>query len=143
MQPGVTAERTRKTRFHPAGIRDRAFDYFPRLQRCRRYVELHYAEPLTLDTVAAVAGLERTYFSAYFHARIGVRYRDWLCWMRVNEALKLIADSDARLTDICYAVGFQDLRTFERSFERCTGESPQRARRNAAGPRRSACDPNS
>jgi AraC-like DNA-binding protein len=97
----------------------------------KRYVEAHYDERLTLATTARVAGFEKTYFSAWFHARAGVRYRDWLSWVRICQALRLMRETDSSLTDICFAVGFGDLRTFERAFERCTGECPRSARRHA------------
>ncbi len=89
----------------------------------------HYAEPLSLEIVAGVAGLEKTYFSRFFHEKTGVCYREWLSWFRVARATDLINSRHLTVTEIAFAVGFQDLRTFERSFEKWTGECPRDAKK--------------
>ena len=95
------------------------------MQRVKRFVDEHYADPLPLSRVASVAGLERSYFSRYFHKKSGVCYRDWLNWLRVNRAIDLMNTRDLSITEIGFAVGFRDLRTFERAVDRCTGQCPK------------------
>ena len=110
--------------FQPEKIDYRAFHYYLRLGKVKRYVDLHYRDPLNLNVVAAVAGLERTYFSKFFHEKTGVCFHDWLNWVRVNHAIELMPLDDRSITEIALEVGFQDLRTFERAVEKCTGHTP-------------------
>ncbi len=114
--------------FQPENIDHQAFRYYPRLGKVKRYVDLHYCEPLNLQALAEVAGLERTYFSRFFHEKTGVCFRDWLSWIRVNHAMELMASDDRPITEIALEVGFHDLRTFERAVERCTGNTPRSVR---------------
>ncbi len=115
---------THRRTFDATKINDRCFDYDVRLNRVKRFVEQHYSEPLPLSTIAPVAGLEKSYFSRYFHEKIGVCYHDWLHWIRVNHAIELMEKHVFSLTSIVFTVGYQDLRTFERAFEKCTGQCP-------------------
>lgn len=119
--PGVA---NRGQKFDASKINNRRFAYNRRLERVRRFVEQHYDEPLPLERVAEVAGLERSYFSRYFHEKIGVCYHDWLHWIRINQAIELMHTREMSVTEIAFAVGYQDLRTFERAFGRCTGQCP-------------------
>ena len=114
--------------FESENIDHQAFRYYPRLGKVKRYVNLHYREPLNLQALAEVACLERTYFSRFFHEKTGVCFRDWLSWVRVNHAIDLMASDDRSITKVALEVGFHDLRTFERAVERCTGHTPRSVR---------------
>ena len=50
-------------------ISEDAFSYYQRLGRVQDYVRVHYSAPITLADAARVAGLERTYFSKFFHQK--------------------------------------------------------------------------
>ena len=111
--------------FDPSKINVAAFDYYPPLKRVKRFVDKNYFEDLPLKRVAGVAGLEKTYFSSFFHAKAGVCYRDWLAYTRVERAARLLKEQDCSITETAYNVGFRDLRTFERAFKKCLGKTPQ------------------
>lgn len=98
----------------------RSFDYYPPLDRIKRYTEEHYQEEIPLPCAAEIAGMEATYFSAFFRKKVGIRYTDWLSLLRISHAIRLIASRDQPIADIALAVGFNDLRTFQRAFKRIT-----------------------
>ena len=108
----------------PSRINRAAFDYYPQLRRVKRFVDENYSENLSLSRVARVAGLERSYFSTFFHSKTGVCYRDWLSHKRVMLAARRLAESDHSITSTAYSVGFNDLRTFERAFKKWFGQTP-------------------
>jgi AraC-like DNA-binding protein len=105
-------------------ISEDAFSYYQRLGRVQDYVRVHYSAPITLADAARVAGLEKTYFSKFFHQKTGVRYHEWLTWVRVSRAIELMKRRNLSITEIAFAVGFSDLTTFERACRRCTGSTP-------------------
>ena len=110
-------------------ISERIFEFYPSLRRAREFVEKRYADDLSLADVARVAGLEKKYFSVYFRAKSGVPFRHWLGSIRVREAIRMMSEQDHGLTYIACEVGFQDMRTFERTFKRLTGCTPREIRR--------------
>jgi AraC-like DNA-binding protein len=104
----------------------RSFQYYPSLDRIKRYTEEHYQEEIPLPCAAEVAGMEATYFSAFFRKKIGIRYTDWLACLRVAHAILLLKSRDQPIAEIAQAVGFNDLRTFERAFKRVTHTTARR-----------------
>ena len=105
------------------------FVHDQRLKRVKQYVDQHYDKRLSLTEVAAIAGLEKTYFSRYFHQKIGICYNDWLHWIRISQAIELMTKHKLSVTTIAFSVGYRDLRTFERAFEKLTGECPSQVKK--------------
>jgi AraC-like DNA-binding protein len=110
----------------------RIFSYYPPLQRVREYVEKNLSEPISLREAASAAGLEEKYFSAFFHRKTGVCFRYWLAGRRVDRAIEILTQHDDTITNVAESAGFQDLRTFERSFKRLTGLTPREFKRSVA-----------
>lgn len=105
-------------------INTAAFDYYGRLGKVKRFVDEHYADRVTLKKVADIACLEEKYFSTYFHSKTGVRFVDWIAWVRVSHAMDVLRREDKPISIVSEAMGFGDLRTFERAFKKCTGVTP-------------------
>jgi AraC-like DNA-binding protein len=99
----------------------RSFEYYPPLDRIKRYTEEHYPEEIPLPCAAEVAGMEATYFSTFFRKKVGIRYTDWLSCMRISHAIRMIESRDRPIAAVAMAVGFTDLRTFQRTFKRIAG----------------------
>ncbi len=111
--------------FDSSKINDQAFNYYARLARLRRYFDSHYSESISLADAARVVGLEKTYFSDFFHQKAGICFKDWIRHQRVCKACALIRSQNHSITTIAFAVGFRDLGTFERAFKRFTGKTPR------------------
>ena len=101
------------------------FDYYPRLKRLHKYVKQNYSEHMPLEKAAGIAALEKSYFSSYFRAKIGITFTDWLRQVRVRKATELLKAEDFSITEVAYEVGFADLRTFERAFKKHTRMTPR------------------
>jgi two-component system response regulator YesN len=110
--------------FDPSQIEEQAFSYYRRLGRVQEYVAGHYSERLTLGRVATIAGLEKHYFSRFFREKTGVRFVDWLTYVRITHAQDMFATNNTPINRVGRAVGYKNVRTFERAFQRCTGMSP-------------------
>lgn len=103
----------------------RIFSYDPRLSKVKRFVDDHFSEPVTLEDAAEAAGLEKTYFSKFFHQKTGICFRDWLSAERVMRAIEIMKSRNLPITEVAFTVGFQDLRTFERAVGKHTGLNPR------------------
>ena len=110
-------------------VNEAMFFFCPRLAKIKRHVDEHYDEPFTLTQAAEIAGLERTYFCKVFHAKVGISFVDWLARERVKRALLKLMDHDHRITDLAFAVGFEDLRTFQRAFKKVVGVTPRECKK--------------
>ena len=115
-----------------------AFSYYERLSPVLQFVTAHVTKPISLDAVAKVAGLERKYFSAFFHSKVGATFTEWVRILRVSRAMELMRVHDDSIIRIGFAVGFRDVRTFERAFKRYVGVSPK-AYRASVRPEHDGC----
>ena len=106
-------------------INKQAFDYYPALRKVFNFVSEHYSDPIPLEKAAAVAAMEKTYFSSFFHAKVGITFSHWLQYLRVAQAVKLLEAGDYSITEVAFYVGFNDLRTFERTFRKWSNLAPR------------------
>ncbi len=106
-------------------INEYAFDYYFSLRKVRTYVEGHYSKRLDIGHLAGIACMEKKYFSRFFHRKVGITFSRWLAYYRVCRAMKMMEEADFSITKVGYAVGFEDLRTFERAFKRVANLTPR------------------
>ena len=109
-----------------------AFAYYARLKKVERYLEQNLSAIMSLETAAEIAGLEEKYFSTFFHNKTGVCFKDWVAQVRVTRAKEVLKDHNESITNVAYAVGFRDLRTFERAFKKWTGMTARAYKRSVA-----------
>ena len=57
-------------------VHHEAFSYYARLSPVLRFVTANVAMPISLATAAKLAGLERKYFSAFFHSKVGATFTE-------------------------------------------------------------------
>ena len=119
-----------KTHRYQDRANQEAFLYYLRLQRVKDYVESHLADDLSLKAVSRVAGFEQTYFSSFFHAKVGLRFSEWVSALRVERAKELLAEQNRSITSVAFAVGFHDIRTFQRAFRKFTQLTPREYKRS-------------
>jgi len=108
-----------------------AFEYYPRLKRVQNYVMANFEETIPLAKAAEIAAMEKTYFSFFFHDKVGVTFRDWLQYLRITRALEMMAEQDHSITEVAFAVGFNELSTFQKAFKRWTSLTPRDFKRLA------------
>jgi AraC-like DNA-binding protein len=90
-----------------------------------------YAEPLDVAALARIAHVSAAHFARTFRATFGETPHRYLQRRRVERAMSLLRDTDRRVTDICFEVGFASPGTFSRTFRDIVGSSPREYRREA------------
>lgn len=100
-----------------------------------QWIEANAREQLALSELAARAQLTPFHFLRLFSRVLGVSPHQYLVRTRLRMAARSLAEPGASVTDTAYAVGFQDLSNFIRTFTRAAGVSPRAFRRAARGER--------
>lgn len=98
------------------------------IHRCTRYMQQHYYEKITLESLAQMVYLSPTYLSRVFRAETGVLFSTYLNQVRIDKAKALLQHQDLRLTDIAIAIGFEDQSYFTKVFKRVVGLTPLKYR---------------
>lgn len=99
-------------------------DLLVHLRRARDHADRHYAEPLDLDALAAVACLSKFHFQRLFTATYGLSPAAHVSQRRVERAQDLLRASNLTVTEVCHTVGFSSLGSFSRRFAELVGETP-------------------
>lgn len=78
--------------------------------------------------VAAMIGMSPSSFSRFFKKSTGKSFVDYINEVRINEACRLLVDTDMPVADVCFEVGFSSLSNFNRWFSRITNVTPREYR---------------
>jgi AraC-like DNA-binding protein len=104
-----------------------------RLRAALEYIDRHYADDLSLQQVARVAGFTPTHFSLLFKERERVSFTQHLIGVRLERAKQLLLDTDLDLVRIAELTGFKTSQYLCRVFQRVLGSSPGAFRKSASG----------
>jgi AraC-like DNA-binding protein len=83
-----------------------------------------------LDTLARDAGLSRAHFIRSFTRVFGRSPRDYLIELRIDRAKRALARGES-VTEVCFAVGYESLGTFSRTFAERVGRAPRAWQKDA------------
>jgi AraC-like DNA-binding protein len=86
-------------------------------------------ERLTLEVVAAKYGISRFYLCRLFKEVTGITFVRYITSLKVNEAKRLLVDTDMSMIEISESVGYESLSNFEKNFKTETGIIPSKYRR--------------
>ena len=95
-----------------------------RVQRIKRYIEHRVSEAVTLDEIAAVAGISPFVLIRQFKDATGMTPYAYLSCCRAREAQKLLRSTNSRIEEVGKHVGIHDQNYFARFFKRKTGITP-------------------
>ena len=85
-------------------------------------------EPISLRDMSRVAYLSTFHFNRVFHQITGLPPAKFIAAMRLDEAKRLLLNTNRSVTDICFEVGYNSLSTFTRRFNQRVGLGPREFR---------------
>ena len=94
------------------------------MQQLLSYIDDHYAENITLAFAAEKMGFSDSHFSKVFKKLIGINFITYLNMVRVEQAATALKNTSRKITDIALGCGFNNVRSFNRTFKEITGYTP-------------------
>ncbi len=88
------------------------------------YINDNYADELTLSSVSAHLGFNESYFCRIFKSGTGATFTEYLNFVRVCKAEKLLSETQDSIFEIATAVGISSLSYFNRIFRKYHNCSP-------------------
>lgn len=95
----------------------------------RGYLDKHYMESITLQTIADMLQTSYSTINRTFHQQVGMSAQQYLMNLRFDAAKRALRNSDMTLNDIAISTGFQDKAYFSRVFKEKHGITPNEWRR--------------
>lgn len=102
------------------------------MEAIRGYIDAHYREPISLQSIAERFFIHPNYFSKRFKEKFGVSFIDYLTGIRMKQAAFLLIDSELKVHQIAERVGFEDAAYFSSVFRKTFGVTPKQYRETAA-----------
>jgi len=96
-----------------------------RVNKVKEYISRHYKEEIKLDELAALAAMSPSAFSRFFKQRTGRGPVEYIIDVRLGMAARMLVDTSASVSEICYACGFNNLSNFNRTFKARRGYTPR------------------
>lgn len=100
-----------------------------RLKRVLSFIEERLSEDLSLDQIAAVAGVSTSHVKGLFRKSMGVPVYQYVIQRRVELAKRLILEDQSSIADIALASGFSHQSHMARHMRRVLGMPPSALKR--------------
>ena len=99
------------------------------VEQAKEYIAGHYTdERLSVESLCAHIHLSPTYFSTLFKREVGMSFTAYVTQVRMDEAARLLRESDEKTYRIAERTGYSDPNYFSYVFKRHFGLSPSKFR---------------
>lgn len=93
------------------------------------YLQEHYSEDLTLDSVADQFYMSRTYVSRLLKRYVNQSFLKILIDIRMDAARRMIMEDNYKMYEIAEQVGYNDFSYFIQAFKKKYGVTPNEYRK--------------
>ena len=101
------------------------------IRKAAEYIDMHFQENLTLETLARLSGLTPNYFSSLFSKVSGIKLWDYINSRRIEAAMQLLKnESNLNIIEIAAKCGFNNTANFNKAFKKAVGITPGEYRSN-------------
>ncbi|MBD2870828.1 response regulator transcription factor [Paenibacillus arenilitoris] len=94
------------------------------IQKIKAYIDANYASNMSLKSIAGRFYMNPVYLGQLFKKAYGVYFNDYLLRLRIEEAKRLIRQTDLRIYEIAEKVGFNNAEYFVTQFEKIESTTP-------------------
>ncbi len=95
------------------------------IEKARMFMKENLSNSLlSMEDVSSHIGLSRAYFCALFHKEMGVSFTNYLKYLRIEEAKRLLVETGEKVLDIASKTGFASPKYFSYVFKQTTGKTP-------------------
>jgi AraC-like DNA-binding protein len=94
-------------------------DYSQKLaEQIRSYIDLHYTEPILVNELAQIARCSPNHLNTLFRKHVGIPVHQYILQQRLQEAKRLLENSEYTIKEVAYRMGFNDPLYFSRIFRK-------------------------
>ena len=102
-----------------------------RIKQMITYIHRHYHEPILLSDIASSAHISKSECYRCFQKLIGMKPFEYLVEYRLENAARLLLETEMTISEISLACGYNSLSYFGKTFKQYTCMAPLSYRRNA------------
>ncbi len=95
------------------------------MNRILSHIQNNYQNSITLNDIARQVYLSPTYLSSIISNETGKGFSDLLNEVRIQKAIELLSDPKKKITEIAYAVGYNEPQYITMTFKKYTDMTPR------------------
>jgi len=95
----------------------------------RTFIEESLKGKITLSMLAERLNMSKNYCSMFIKQKTGFKFLEYVNQVRLREAEKYLRTTNMQIMEICYAVGFDSIQSFNRNFKKVRGITPTQYRK--------------
>jgi AraC-like DNA-binding protein len=109
-------------------VSERTWQKAEQLKPALEYIEQHYGQHISLETLAKLTGFSPKYFCRYFRTIVHRSPIDYLNYYRIECAAQFLAAADMNVAEVAVHCGFSDSSAFIKQFRKYKGTTPRQYR---------------
>lgn len=99
------------------------------VENAKSFMDLNYqSQKFNIDALCHMVHVSHSYLCKIFHREEGITAKNYLTALRMNEALRLLKNSELSIKEISFRVGFTDEVNFMKAFKKFYGKTPSEYR---------------
>jgi AraC-like DNA-binding protein/ligand-binding sensor protein len=102
------------------------------IEDIEKYLTANYTETITLKDLSKLYFIDEQYLCKLFKKETGVGFVDYINKIRIDNAKRLLLNSDATINSIAFQVGYSSLSSFNKIFKRFSGSTPKAYRKHSS-----------
>jgi two-component system response regulator YesN len=95
-----------------------------------KYISTEYMNDLTLGDICKKFNYSFAYLSAKFKNEVGINFTQYLQKIRIEQSMRLLANTNKTIIEIAQEVGYNDVKAFYMIFKRIANTTPAKFRRS-------------
>src|SRR5699024_1197136 len=99
------------------------------IQVVKNFMKVNYHKNITLDDLVELVHINKFYLIRIFKQEVGMSPIDYLIHIRIDEAQKMLRNTNIAIADIAHLVGFQSPSHFSKTFRELSNMTPSQYRR--------------
>ena len=97
--------------------------------KVKQYIDEHFCENITRDTLGEIVYLSPGYLAATFKKITGSSLGSYIIEKRVERAKELLSEGSLTVSEVAFAVGYDNFTYFSRLFKNKVGIMPKEYRK--------------
>jgi len=94
------------------------------IQEVKHYIQRNFQKQITLEDLALALGISQYHLSRVFNAESGFSLPEYLTMVRMENAKILLGEGQKNVSQVAYAVGYEDSSYFAKVFRKYFGCRP-------------------
>ena len=98
-------------------------------EQIKHYVDENYMKNISLSDISRELNFSLPYLSRLFTSKAGICFSEYLQNVRIEQSLKILANTNAKLFEVAQLVGYSDIKFFTKVFKKKMNMTPGKYRK--------------